>query len=178
MSEPVRLAGTGRLGDATVTWTVSEGRRGRRWREVLTRDGDIVHSLLLETDPERRFAHLELSVPGVLLTLHPEGDGTLHGNRVDAAGTGVEHVEGLPFPDGAFVVVDGSPLGTAAVLWAGQGSGTGSTANPLLGALVDRRGRVTIVETAALRTRLLPALAVDRLGIPALDDGATWPLER
>ncbi len=178
MSEPVRLAGTGHLGDVSLTWTVSEGRRGRRWREVLTRDGTIVHSLLLETDPERRFAHLELSVPGVLLTLHPEGDGTLHGNRVDAAGTGVEHVEGLPFPGGAFVVVDGSPLGTAAVLWGGQGSGGGRPASAILGALVDRRGRVTIVETAALVTRLWPGLEVDRRGIPRLDEGATWPLER
>lgn len=178
MSEPVRLAGTGRLGDTTVTWTVSEGRRGRRWREVLTRDGDIVHSLLLETDPERRFAHLELSVAGVLLTLHPEGDGTLHGNRVDAAGTGVEHVDGLPFPEGAVVVVDGSPLGTAAVLWARPGSGAGPAANHLVGARIDPRGRVSIAEPARLRSGLLPGLVVDRLGIPALDEGATWPLER
>ena len=178
MSELVRLAGTGRAGDASVTWTVSEGRRGRRWREVLTRDGRIVHSLLLETDPDRRFAHLELSVAGVLLTLHPEGDGTLHGNRVDEAGAGVEHVEGLPFPIGAFVVVDGSPLATAAVVWGGQGSGGGHPTSAILGALVDRRGRVTVVETEELLTRLTPGLTVDEHGIPRLDGAAIWPLER
>lgn len=164
MSEPVRLAGRGRWGDSLVTWTIAEGRRGRRWREVLSRDGAIVHSLLLETDSDRRFSHLELAVPGVLLTLHPEGDGTLHGNRVDAAGSAVEPIAGLPFPSGAAVLVRESPLAGASVAWGG--------AREVPGALVDGAGRVSI------GTVTLPAdLSVDADGVPQLADAAIWPLD-
>ena len=93
----LRRAGRGRVADGTdVTWSVAEGRRGRRWREVRTREEGIVARLLLETDPDGRFAHLELSTAAGLLTLHPEGDGTLHGNAVTA--DGVEHVVGVPWP--------------------------------------------------------------------------------
>jgi hypothetical protein len=164
MSEPVRLAGRGRWRDSLVTWTIAEGRRGRRWREVLTRDGRIVHALLLETDPAGRFSHLELAVAAVLLTLHPEGDGTLHGNRVAADGAGVEPIAGLPFPAGAAVLVDGSPIAAAAMAWGGAGEA--------LGALVDAAGRVTIGTVAP------PAdLSVDAEGIPRLADTAVWPLD-
>jgi hypothetical protein len=94
----------------SVTWTVAEGRRGRRWREtVRKRDVDgLRHSLLLEIDPDGRFAHLELSTPEGLLTLHPEGDDTLHGNRVTSRG--VVHVRGLAWAPEAIVLVDGSPV--------------------------------------------------------------------
>src|SRR5689334_12470317 len=81
-----RRAGHVRVGGgASITWSVAEGHRGRRWREVVRVGGGrpgIRHSLLLETDPDGRFNHLELSTEGGLLTLHPEGDGTLHGNAV------------------------------------------------------------------------------------------------
>ena len=62
---------------------MSEGRKGRRWREVVARGPDVVHALLLETDPDGRFSHLELARADGLWTFHPEGDGTLHGNHVD-----------------------------------------------------------------------------------------------
>jgi hypothetical protein len=93
-----------------VTWTVAEGRRGRRWREAVRKrdDAGIRHSLLLEMGPDGRFAHLELSTADGLLTLHPEGDGTLHGNRVTSHG--VEHVRGIAWDPGAIVLVDGSPV--------------------------------------------------------------------
>ena len=92
----LRVAGTGRdLDGGTVTWSVAEGRRGRRWREAIARDGAILHSLLLELDTDGRFAHLELTTAAGLLTLHPEGDGTLHGNAIRAAG--ITHVRGLPW---------------------------------------------------------------------------------
>ena len=93
-----------------MTWSIAEGRRGRRWREAVRRrnvDG-LRHSLLLEIDADGRFAHLELSTTEGLLTLHPEADGTLHGNRVTSRG--VEHVRGLAWAADAIVLVDGSPV--------------------------------------------------------------------
>src|SRR4029453_869598 len=116
MADPLRRAGTGRFVDRTdVVWTVAEGRRGRRWREVRSRDGVVLSSLLLETDTEQRFAHLELSTPAGLLTLHPEPDGTLPGNAV--TGRGARHVEGVPWPAGSLLVVDGSAISIAAAAW-------------------------------------------------------------
>ena len=101
MSAPLRMAGWGTLDDgAAMTWTVAEGRRGRRWREVVARGDAVAHSLLLETGVDDRFSHLELARAGGLWTFHPEGDGTLHGNHVDPRGQAVRHVVGLPFgPD-------------------------------------------------------------------------------
>ena len=119
MSEPLRRAGWGRAGSLDVTWSIAEGSKGRRWREIVRRDGVIVHSLLYETDRSRRFAHLELSIEGALLTLHPEGDGTLHGNRVSELG--IDHVRGVPFPLGSWVLIDGSPVAAAAVAWGSEG---------------------------------------------------------
>jgi hypothetical protein len=105
----LRRAGVIRLLDGrSVTWSVAEGRRGRRWRETVAKpDGDgIRHSLLLEMDADDQFAHLELSTRAGLLTLHPEGDGTLHGNAVTDGG--IEHVRGLPWDSTAIALVDGS----------------------------------------------------------------------
>ena len=97
MSDPTRKAGWGTASDGSlVTWTVSEGRRGRRWREVIARDGAVVHALLLETDPDGRFSHMELARADGLWTFHPEADGTLHGNHV-GSGSGVGHIAGRPF---------------------------------------------------------------------------------
>lgn len=162
MSVPVRRAGRGRTRDGSiVTWSVSEGRRGRRWREVVTRDGSVVLSLLLETDPDHRFSHLELSTAAGLLTLHPEGDGTLHGNVVLA--DGIEHVRGLPWDPDAVVLVEGSP---------------GSAAAASLGA----KNSVPCV-----RIRLDLTMEFGRLengdvaqteeGLPILEEGERWPLE-
>ena len=99
MTDLVRRAGAGRAVDGTdVVWSVAEGRKGRRWREVRSRDGVVVSSLLLESFTDRRFAHLELSTAAGLLTLHPESDGTLHGNAVLT--DGVDHIVGLAWPSG------------------------------------------------------------------------------
>ena len=87
MADWLRQAGHGRAPDGSiVTWSVAEGRRGRRWREVVRAGEGIRSSLLLELDPDGRFSHLELSTAAGLLTLHPEPDGTLHGNAVTAEG--------------------------------------------------------------------------------------------
>ena len=162
----LRVAGTGRSPDgATVTWSVAEGRRGRRWREAVSRDGMVVHSLLLELDPEGRFAHLELTTPAGLLTLHPEGDGTLHGNAVTAAG--IAHVRGLPWEPDDVILVEGSVV---CQVVAGQWQ--------LAYGLVDL-GVVRIAPDLSLareRTTLDRA-SIDGRGLPALQDSHEWPLE-
>jgi len=172
--EPLRRAGHGRFVDGTdVTWSVAEGQKGRRWREVRSRDGVVVSSLLLETFPDGRFAHLEASTAAGLLTLHPEGDGTLHGNAVLT--TGVRHVVGLPWPAGSVVVLDGSAIAIAAAAWYMRESGS-STDH------AERRPVVLIDPGLSVKASSIPADAlshdkIDAEGLPILDDAASWPLE-
>lgn len=168
MTTSVRLAGHGRREDgALVTWTLAEGRKGRRWREAVSRDGRLLHSLLFETGPDRRFTHLELASPSGLATLHPEGDGTLHGNVV--AADGVRHVIGLPYAADATVVVAGAPLASAALAWTvagGHGIERVVELDPATLHLIDRP-----IEAGDV-------IAIDAVGAPtALVAGASWPLE-
>jgi hypothetical protein len=162
----LRVAGTGRSADgATVTWSVAEGRRGRRWREAVARDGAIVHSLLFELDPDGRFAHLELTTPAGLLTLHPEGDGTIHGNAITVSG--VAHVRGLPWDRDDVVLVDGSVVcAVVAVQWQ-------------LSRGAEDLGVVRVAVNLSLeRERKGIELApVDGRGMPVLEDAHQWPLE-
>lgn len=167
MIDWLRRAGRGRdETGANVTWSVAEGRRGRRWREVRESDGAILSSLLLETDPDGRFSHLELSTPAGLLTLHPEGDGTIHGNSVTASG--VRHVLGLPWADDGVVVIDGSAVARAA-------------AAQLVGSLA---ASVTVLRIGAgleVTTAVEPVAAVaigaTAGGLPVLEAAEDWPLE-
>ena len=174
MTGPVRRAGHGRFVDGTdVIWSVAEGQKGRRWREVRSRNGVVVSSLLLETFPDGRFAHLELSTEAGLLTLHPEGDGTLHGNAV--VSSGVRHVVGFPWPDGSVIALEGSAVAIAAAAWYVRES------KPPLAA-DGRRPAAMIDASLQLHAAALPAdaLAGDRIdadGLPVLADGATWPIE-
>ena len=166
MTEPVRLAGHGRRADgAEVDWTLSEGRRGRRWRETVVVDGVLLHALLLETGPDRGFTHLELASAAGLATLHPEGDGTLHGNVVGVSG--VRHVVGLAFAAGGAITVAGSVVAGAALAWR-------ATA---------RAGDETVVmDPASLTLSVRPLVAedltaIDADGAPRLEGGRSWPLE-
>jgi len=169
MSEPVRLAGQGRRADgALVTWTLAEGRRGRRWRESVSVDDRLVHALLFETGPDGRFTHLELAGPTGLATLHPEADGTLHGNVVRAA-SGVRHVVGLPLRAEATVVVAGSVMSGAALAWAEATRTQGIT-------------EVVELDPMTLDLTVRPVTATDHRdtdpdGAPRLPDGDRWPLE-
>lgn len=156
----LRVAGTGRsLDGATVTWSVAEGRRGRRWREAVSRDGAVVHSLLFELDPEGRFAHLELTTPAGLLTLHPEGDGTLHGNAVTRAG--ITHIRGLPWHQDDVILIDGSVVCRTAA-----NRNDGPDAVRVKPDLSLTRERVT-----------MSAASVDARGLPVLEESREWPLE-
>ncbi len=146
-----------------MTWSVAEGSRGRRWREVVVagEGSGVRSSLLLELDPDGRFSHLELSTAAGLLTLHPEGDGTIHGNAVTTAG--VTHVIGLPWAPDDIVLVDGSTVCLAA---------TPADGRPF--------GSLRISLDLELRRTSEPpdAFTRDHLGLPRLDGGTSWPLER
>jgi len=185
MSGPVRRAGWGRLEDgSTATWVVAEGRRGRRWREVVTRASGTVHALLLETDPDGRFSHLELARGDGLWTFHPESDGTLHGNHV-RRGEDVRHVTGWPFGPGDAIVVEGSPISLAAVAQ-GRAAGLAVGARDAVDAVVIRADGELVRERAVRLERLAPTrwrlgegsvFEVDDAGLPVLAGGATRPLE-
>ena len=164
MAEWLRRAGRGQAPDgATVTWSMAEGRRGRRWREVVVDgEGSVRSSLLLELDPDGRFSHLELSTPAGLLTLHPEGDGTLHGNAVTARG--LAHVRGRAWDRDRAIALDGSIVCHAAA----------SRPDRTMPSVALRIGLdLSLADVpAAFRTEL-----VDPHGLPRLDGGVNWPLD-
>lgn len=91
MSPPRRLAAHERdTRNRDVVWTAADGRNGRRWRELAIDAAGHARSLLLETDSQGAWQRLEISGADGLLTLHPEGDGSIHGNV--ASRTGVRHL--------------------------------------------------------------------------------------
>lgn len=158
----MRRAGHGRARDGSfVTWSVAQGRRGWRWREVVRTGEGIRSSLLLELDPDRRFSHLELSTPTGLLTLHPEGDGTLHGNAVTLRG--IDHIRGRPWSPGVLIGLDGSAVCRAIAAATGHGT-------------VDAL-RITLdLSLSRVRLDADPQDATPD-GLPRLADGASWPLD-
>src|SRR4051794_39888638 len=185
MTVLTREAGWGSAPDGSlVTWTVSEGRRGRRWREVISRGTDVVHALLLETDPDGRFSHMELARADGLWTFHPEGNGTLHGNHVDRSGAGVRHIEGWPFgPDDA-LVLDGSPVSLTAAVARWRGSVAVGASVVVGGVVIPRDGRLrreealTIARVSGETWGVADAsVEVDGAGLPALGDAQRRPLE-
>jgi len=179
---------------AGITWSVAEGQRGRRWREVVRigngRPG-IRHSLLLETDPDGRFSHLELSTDAGLLTLHPEADGTLHGNAVVDHGeaglrdaTGVEHVRGLAWSRHGIALVDGSLICQLAGIEAlGESlQPRTSRSQPVIWIpetlwIEVKPVRVERVDERRWRFGDAPVIEVDDDGLPASPDAAIWFLE-
>lgn len=187
---PVRLGGTGRLGDGRrITWSLAEGVRGRRWRAVTTApDGRHASAVLLEMASDGRVAKLEVATSDGLLTLHPDRGGTeLHGNTVTPHG--IRH-HAFAWSAGHLLVVAGSPITAAAAAGAlatrvGEGEGTSAPVVEVGAGLVVRAATWRIARTGARRWRLLPAdggeivtVDLDAAGAPTgLDDGAAWPLE-
>jgi hypothetical protein len=132
----------------------------------------MISSLLLETDPDRSFSHLELATAAGLLTLHPEPDGTLHGNAVTSAG--VRHIASVPWPPGCLLVVDGSAVSIAALGWALE----------LVPSTPGKTLPVVNVDptTLALSATTFPVdgsfrAPIDANGLPDIQGGTTWPLE-
>lgn len=155
----LRRAGTGRAPDGrTVTWSVADGARGRRWRWSLTTgEGSLVHAGLIELDPEGRFGRLELAAAAGLLTLHPAPDGrSAHGNVVRR--DRVDPIE-IPWSRQTSIALNGDPFGTAIAGWRGRGW------------LV--RDDLTLVSISASQ----PVIMLDQRGVPILSDTVEWPLE-
>ena len=194
MADWLRRAGHIRvLGGESITWSVAEGHRGRRWRELVRMAGAsaLRHSLLLETDPDGRFSHLELSTPTGLLTLHPEADGTLHGNAIADHGeahlrdaTGVEHVRGLVWPRDGVVLLEGSLVCQLAAIRALTDVMEPFTSRsqaaawiPLTLWLEIRPVRVERIDARRWRFGGADPVEVDARGLPVAETGITWPLE-
>ena len=184
MADWLRVGGRGQGADGpSVVWSVAEGSRGRRWREVRNAGGGVASSLLLETVPDGRFSHLELSTPSGLLTLHPEGDGTLHGHAI--VSDGVEHVEGVAWDADGIVLLAGSTvcrLAAAALL---AGTVRAGTSKAHLAVVIPptlwievKPVRVERLDDATWRFGVEEPFAVDTDGLPRLRGGETWPLER
>ena len=145
------------------------------------------HSLLLETAADGAFSHLELSTPAGLLTLHPEGDGTLHGNAIEAGG--IRHVVGLPW-DGRRPVLDiegaGDRRRACARLLAPDRIGPGASGSTrpcsrVTAALLITTGPALVERIARRRRGGSPAASRSgrtTTGLPLLADAEAWPLEQ
>jgi hypothetical protein len=186
MSGPTRAAGSGIAADGSqVTWTVAEGRRGRRWREVVSRDDAILHALLLETAPGGRFSHLELARSDGLWTFHPEEDGTLHGNHVGRGDVDVRHVAGWPFAADDVLLIEDSVIGLAAIAWSRHESLAVGSSLEVPAVFIAGDGALEPV--SALRVERLSVVHwrvgegspfdLDGAGLPVLDHGVQHPLE-
>ncbi|MBA3876629.1 MAG: hypothetical protein C0498_06790 [Anaerolinea sp.] len=164
----------------TVTWSVAEGRRGRRWRWAVgeRRAAIVVHTL--ELDPAGRFVRLESASGGGLLTLHREADGSAHGNRVTEAG--VDHLA-IPSPAPQAALVGSGVLGVAALITTLAPS-DGTVSLDVLEVFDDLGLRITSCTIRRpdggvweVRTDVAVRLArldADRLPV---DAGESWPLE-
>jgi len=168
-----------------VTWTVAEGRHGRRWRELAIEPAGATRSLTLETDGHGAWQRLELAGGSGLLTLHPESDGSIHGNV--ASRTGVRHLS-LGAVKPPRVDVPGSLVAEAALCWSmvrhvrvGERKTISvvSVAEPVSAGIVelsvDRRTTGTWELRDGDRRRLVE---IDDAGLPVAHVGSQrWPLE-
>lgn len=187
MSALVRQAGQTTLADGVrLVWSVADGRRGRRWRAVTSRDGTQTGALLLEVGLDGRPARLEFATAAGLLTLHPEADGALHGNVVTV--DGVRHLR-LPWSVEHELEIHGLPIATAVAarrLASSTAMGEGRTV-PIVALAQDLsvgEGTRRYVRVAESTWRIEGEgdprlLAIDQRGIPVwTNEAPEWPLER
>jgi hypothetical protein len=193
MSPPVRVAGVATLDDRTeITWSVADGRRGRRWRATTRRRGSLTSALLLEVATDGHVTRLELATQVGLLTLHPEPDGGLHGNTITAEG--VRHLS-LRWSDDHAIEVEPLPIADAvtATWLAGRLAAGEGTDVPVVVVAADLAVREDVrrftrtdettwhveghgtARALVMDTRGIPVWAVG-VGEPAA--GQEWPLER
>ncbi len=192
MSPLVRVAGIATLADGSqITWSVADGRRGRRWRAVTRRPGSPIASLLLEVGIDGRPTRVELGTDAGLLTLHPGGSDGLYGNVVTA--DGIRHLA-LPWTEHHELEVE--PLAISGAVTArrlgGRLAAGEGTAVPVVvvGADLSVREatrRYTRMDAAAWRIEgddIARVLSVDDRGAPIWAAGGgesvlarEWPLE-
>ena len=192
MTPPIRVAGVATLDDGTeITWSLADGRRGRRWRATTRRRGSLTSSLLLEVGTDGRVTRLELASEVGLLTLHPEADGGLHGNAITAEG--VRHLS-MAWSDDHAIEVEPLPIAdavTAASLAGRLAAGEGTevpmvVVDAHLAVREDVRRFARTNETTwrveghgtarplVMDTRGVPVWAV---GVGEPSAGQEWPLE-
>lgn len=185
MSPMVRVGGRATLDDGgELTWSVADGRRGRRWRGSLVHGDALLGSLLLETGVDERFVRLELATAAGLLTLHPEA-GSLHGNVVTA--DGITHVT-LAWSDDHGLEIDGFAIAaavTAGRLAPSMAVGEGRTV-PVVAVGLDlavravERHYARIADTTwrIVGDGLAATLVIDERGLPLWPAAVgEWPLE-
>ena len=161
MTDWLRRAGRGRIGDSIVVWSVAEGSRGRRWRWEVTESAGLAFAGLAERQPSGAFGRLELTRAGGLLTFHPEPTGTsAHGNIV--AADGIRPIA-VAWNKAWAVGIKGDQFGSAVCGWSG------------FGFVVDYLDGLVWREPGAHGD--VAALACDERGIPILEDAQEWPLE-
>jgi hypothetical protein len=186
MSAPRRIAARERDSrNRDVVWTAADGRNGRRWRELAIDATGHARTLLLETDSQGAWQRLEIGSVDGLLTLHPEGDGSIHGNI--ASRDGVRHLS-LGKLKPPRIDVPGSLVVEAALCWSlarhmrlGESKvvAVASIAEPesvgLAEVTVERRTTATWELRDGGRRRLVE---LDDSGLPVAHLGAEhWPLE-
>jgi hypothetical protein len=117
------------------------------------------------------------------VTLHPEGDGTLHGNVIEAGG--VRHVAGLPWDADGVVDIEGSvvPAAAAARLLrraVDPGETVRRTILRITANLLITTGPGGVERPDAETWRIAggPPVRVDGDSLPVLPDAQTWPLEQ
>ena len=161
MSAWLRVAGRGRLADGgLVIWSVAEGVRGRRWRWTIDDIGIVRHASVLELGADGTFLRLELAGPAGLLTLHPESDGSIHGNVVNDGGVRAIALNGVARL-GLRIV--GDAFGSALLGRRGAGEG-----------IVVGLGFNVAIAAPAGAERVLD---LDVRGVPQLDEATEWRLE-
>ncbi len=185
---PVRRGGRldGPSGQRWI-WSVAEGARGTRWREVASDGGGVVRSVLLEVTPLGRPQRLEVSSGAGLLTLHPERDGTaLHGNVVTP--DGIRHLT-FSWSDAHALLLMASPVAAAVLVRSLPPVDVGATTE-LDGVLLDDRlepaaDRVTVTRSAPdlWSIQATPGgpsseVRLDEGGLPTGSGASDWPLER
>jgi hypothetical protein len=167
-------------------WSIAEGTRGTRWREVATDGGGVTRSILLEVTQAGRPQRLEVATRAGLLTLHPEVDGSaLHGNVVTP--DGIRHLT-FPWTDENVLLVMASPVAAAVIVRSlppmEVGATTGLDVVRLDDLLEPDVDRVTVTRSARDAWSIQPTsggpssdVRLDTGGLPTGSSASDWPLE-
>ena len=172
-----------------LVWSVADGRRGARWREVASDGEGVIRSILLEVAPTGRPERLEVTTRAGLLTLHPEPDASaLHGNVVTP--DGIRHLAFAWSADHGLLVA-GSPVAAAVLVGRLAHVRVGDTVETDVVRMADdlepTAERWAVARPRARAWSLRPTgdrsvdaieLELDAMGLPSGVAARSWPLER